>query len=159
MSTVGVSGTSSFHRISVLNRRCLHASSSVFANPLSITSHPGPPPTPPLPAASQYGERVDRRRHQAELIKRGQDMRTEHMKPGSAMKKRFWKGVGVKTNPGTTHQDSMLHLGIAPDILSKDTARWTLYYLSRRSARPQSSDESTTRNSVFEASSSDRHSA
>ncbi|KAL8929697.1 MAG: hypothetical protein Q9172_000376 [Xanthocarpia lactea] len=80
-----------------LKRRCLHASSSVLATPLPVTQA-GPPPTAPLPAVSQYGERVDRRRRQADLLKKGQEMRMQQMKPGSAMKKRFWKDVGVHTN-------------------------------------------------------------
>ncbi|KAL8733116.1 MAG: hypothetical protein Q9166_002308 [cf. Caloplaca sp. 2 TL-2023] len=74
----------------------------VSAVPFSITQ-PGPPPTAPLPAASQYGERIDRRRRRAELIKKGQDMRTEQLKPGSAMKKRFWKDVGIETNSDGDH--------------------------------------------------------
>ena len=60
----------------------------------------GPPPSPPVPAASHYGERVDRRQRHAELLKRGQEMRASQAKPGNAMKKRFWKDVSVKTAPG-----------------------------------------------------------
>ena len=78
---------------------CLHTSSRCAANPLPDTAA-GPPPSAPIPAASQYGERVDRRRRQAELLKRGQDLRASHMKPGSAMKKRFWKDVTVKPDLG-----------------------------------------------------------
>ncbi|KAL8715487.1 MAG: hypothetical protein Q9220_000822 [cf. Caloplaca sp. 1 TL-2023] len=73
----------------------MHPSSS--ANPLPVT-HAGPPPTAPLPAASQYGERVDRRRKQAELIKKGQEIRTNQSKPNSALKKRFWKDVHVQSS-------------------------------------------------------------
>ncbi|KAL8858171.1 MAG: hypothetical protein Q9178_005348 [Gyalolechia marmorata] len=83
--------------VTTLKRRCLHASSSSLATPLPVTQA-GPPPTAPLPAVSQYGERVNRRRRQAELLKKGQEMRMQQMKPGSAMKKRFWKDVGVQTN-------------------------------------------------------------
>lgn len=79
--------------------RCLHTSPSYAANPLPETAA-GPPPSAPIPAASQYGQRVDRRRRQAELLKKGQDLRTSHMKPGSAMKKRFWKDVSVKPDTG-----------------------------------------------------------
>lgn len=74
-------------------------SPSTAANPLPFASV-GPPPSAPLPATSQYGERVDRRRRQAELLKRGQDLRASQMKPGSALKKRFWKDVSVKSTPG-----------------------------------------------------------
>ncbi|KAF6218051.1 hypothetical protein HO133_006463 [Letharia lupina] len=76
---------------------CLHTTSPRVATPLPITAT-GPPPAAPQPAASQYGERVDRRRRQAELLKRGQDMRASHMKPGTAIKKRFWKDVSVQTD-------------------------------------------------------------
>lgn len=79
--------------------KCLHTTPSKPAVPLPTTTA-GPPPQPPLPAASQYGDRVDRRRKQAELLKRGQDLRASQMKPGSAMKKRFWKDVSVKEVPG-----------------------------------------------------------
>ncbi|KAL9103820.1 MAG: hypothetical protein Q9163_001175 [Psora crenata] len=74
--------------------KCLHTSPTRSATPLPITAT-GPPPAAPLPAASQYGERIDRRRRQAELLKRGQDLRISQIKPGSAMKKRFWKDVHV----------------------------------------------------------------
>ena len=79
--------------------RCLHASPFRAANPLPNTAA-GPPPSAPVPAASQYGERVDRRRRQAELLRRGQDLRASQMKPGSAMKKRFWKDVNVRQDAG-----------------------------------------------------------
>lgn len=79
--------------------QCLHTTIPKLATPLPITAT-GPPPSPPLPAASQNGERVDRRRRQAELLKRGQDLRASQMKPGTAIKKRFWKDVSVRITPG-----------------------------------------------------------
>jgi len=79
--------------------QCLHTTARRTATPLPVTAT-GPPPPAPVPAASQYGERVDRRRRQAELLKRGQDMRASHMKPGTAMKKRFWKDVSLQTDNG-----------------------------------------------------------
>lgn len=87
--------------------RRLHTSPPYAANPLPETAA-GPPPSAPIPAASQYGQRVDRRRRQAELLKKGQDLRTSHMKPGSAMKKRFWKDVTVKPDAGM-HAKFMLY--------------------------------------------------
>jgi len=92
------------HRSAPLSPRsalsqCLHTTASRNATPLPITAT-GPPPAAPVPAASQYGERVDRRRRQAELLRRGQDMRASQMKPGTAMKKRFWKDVSVQTDNG-----------------------------------------------------------
>ena len=80
--------------------QCLHTTPRRKAVALPNTAA-GPPPSAPLPAASEYGERVNRRRRQAELLKRGQDLRVSHMKPGSALKKRFWKDVHVKTTDGT----------------------------------------------------------
>ncbi|KAL8741547.1 MAG: hypothetical protein Q9190_005861 [Brigantiaea leucoxantha] len=82
-----------------LYQRCLHHSPTTFATPLPVTQ-PGPPPSAPRPAASQYGEQIDRRRRQAELFKRGQEMRSTQAKPGNAMKKRFWKDVSVTTADG-----------------------------------------------------------
>lgn len=82
--------------------QCLHTTSPRVATPLPITAT-GPPPAAPQPAASQYGERVDRRRRQAELLKRGQDMRASYLKPGTAIKKRFWKDVSVQTDDGMTN--------------------------------------------------------
>lgn len=79
--------------------RWLHTSLSYAANPLPETAA-GPPPSAPIPAASHHYQRVGRRRRQAELLKKGQDLRTSHMKPGSAMKKRFWKDVNVKPDAG-----------------------------------------------------------
>ncbi|MCJ1247163.1 ATP synthase complex assembly protein atp12 [Trapelia coarctata] len=90
--------------------RCIHTSPSKPATPLPFAAA-GPPPSAPLPAASQYGERVDRRRRQAELLKRGQDLRASQMKPGSAMKKRFWKDVSVKT---TSEGHHTIHLDTRP---------------------------------------------
>ena len=82
--------------------QCLHTSIPRVAIPLPITAT-GPPPAPPQPAASQYGERVDRRRRQAELLERAQDMRVSQMKPGTAIKKRFWKDVSVQSDDGMSY--------------------------------------------------------
>ena len=92
--------------------QCLHTTSPRVATPLPITAT-GPPPAAPQPAASHYGERVDRRRRQAELLKRGQDMRAGHMKPGTAIKKRFWKDVSVQTDEGMTQSRcAQVHLSL-----------------------------------------------
>ncbi|TVY31031.1 Protein atp12, mitochondrial [Lachnellula hyalina] len=58
----------------------------------------GPPPKPPTPSAEHVDSRVARKRKQAELLKKGQDMRAlESGKGGgSAKTKRFWKDVHVK---------------------------------------------------------------
>lgn len=80
--------------------QCLHATTPRTATSFPI-SVPGPPPPAPAPATSQYDERADRRRRQAELLKKGQDLRASHVKPGTAMKKRFWKDVSVQKDKGT----------------------------------------------------------
>ena len=69
-----------------------------IAHPITAA---GPPPEAPRPAASQYGERIDRRRRQAEMLKQGQEMRaSQQSKKSGPLKKRFWKDVSVKETPG-----------------------------------------------------------
>ena len=51
--------------------RCLHNSPANFATPLPITAH-GPPPKPPLPAASEISEL--RRRQKAERANPGKKL-------------------------------------------------------------------------------------
>lgn len=103
--------------------QCLHTTIPQAATPLPVTAT-GPPPSAPIPAASQYGERVDRRRKQAELLKRGQDLRASQMKPGTAMKKRFWKDVSVQTDDGMP----LLIILLQPytgTVLMYDCPRWS----------------------------------
>ncbi|KAK7517317.1 hypothetical protein IWZ03DRAFT_311104 [Phyllosticta citriasiana] len=80
--------------------RYLHSSRPVSANPLPHPTTPGPPPGPPKPAASTAQERVARKLQQAELVKRGQELKA---KPTSALKKRFWSNVHVKQTPDGHH--------------------------------------------------------
>ncbi|KAI9771419.1 MAG: ATP synthase complex assembly protein atp12 [Candelina submexicana] len=75
--------------------QCLHTTASKPATPLPVTAH-GPPPQAPLPSATASEDRVARRRKQAALLQRGQDLRASQIAPGSAMKKRFWKDVHVR---------------------------------------------------------------
>lgn len=89
-------------RASITALRCLHTGRPLFATPLPMTAT-GPPPSAPLPSASQYGEKLDRRRRQAELLKHGQSLRASQEKPGNAMKKRFWKDVSVQTDERMWH--------------------------------------------------------
>lgn len=79
--------------------RCLHASSPKDAIAHPITAH-GPPPNPPLPATSQYGDRVDRKRRQAEMLKQGRELRANLQPKKGPLKKRFWKDVHIKDVPG-----------------------------------------------------------
>ncbi|MCJ1303347.1 ATP synthase complex assembly protein atp12 [Hypocenomyce scalaris] len=118
--------------------QCLHSTGPRPADPLPITAA-GPPPSAPLPAASQYGERVDRRRRQAELLKRGQDLRASHMKPGSVIKKRFWKDVTVHTTAGMRINISIalykLTAKIRPCVEDPDRPNHHTIHLDKRPVR------------------------
>lgn len=89
----------------------LHTSPLRNANLLPITAT-GPPPAAPLPSVSESSER---RKRQAELLARGQDMRAQ-MKPGTTgvgIKKRFWKDVFVKRE-GDGGGDFVIYLDTRP---------------------------------------------
>lgn len=79
--------------------KCLHTTTSRAATALPNTTA-GPPPSAPVPAASQHGERADRKRRQAEMLKRGQELRAGQTKHGSVLRKRLWKEVNVHTDGG-----------------------------------------------------------
>ncbi|OCL04914.1 F1-ATP synthase assembly protein [Glonium stellatum] len=79
--------------------QCLHTSSQRPATPLPHPTTPGPPPEPPTPAASQAEDRVARKRKQAELLRKAQEIRTNPTKPKTVLQKRFWKDVTVKDTP------------------------------------------------------------
>jgi len=85
------------HRISNLGQRYLHTSPKIEADVHPITAS-GPPPSAPVPSAEHVDARVARRRKQAELLKRGQDLRAVAggSGGGTAKTKRFWKDVHVK---------------------------------------------------------------
>ncbi|KAH8597771.1 hypothetical protein B0O99DRAFT_539775 [Bisporella sp. PMI_857] len=79
------------------SQRHLHTTSSkeAIASDISVV---GPPPKAPIPSAEHVDSRVVRRRKQAELLKRGQDLRdiAGGKGSGTAKTKRFWKDVHVK---------------------------------------------------------------
>lgn len=81
--------------------RTIATTTSLFAIPHPLIK-PGPPPAPPKPSPHQYGEVIARRRRQAELLERGQDVRAAPTasKPGAALTKRFWKDVHIKQDDG-----------------------------------------------------------
>lgn len=89
-------------RSSPFSQRCLHTSPPNPATVASITAS-GPPPKAPVPSAEHVDSRVARRRKQAELLKRGQDLRAlaDGKGGGTAKTKRFWKDVHVKHEEGT----------------------------------------------------------
>ncbi|KAG9228817.1 hypothetical protein BJ875DRAFT_500430 [Amylocarpus encephaloides] len=77
--------------------QCLHTSIPNLATASPITAV-GPTPAPPVPSADHVDSRVARRRKQAELLMRGQDLRAVAggTGGGTAKTKRFWKHVHVK---------------------------------------------------------------
>lgn len=78
--------------------RALHHTSIKAATAHPITA-PGPPPK--APEVSGYGEKVDRRRRRAEMLKQGKEIReSQSGKSGSVLRKRFWKDVHVKEVQG-----------------------------------------------------------
>jgi ATP synthase mitochondrial F1 complex assembly factor 2 len=83
--------------------RNIHSSSQNAATPLPI-GVVGPPPNPPLPTSSRNGDRIERRRKQAELLRQGKEiLSTSQDQTGkrNALKKRFWKDAVVKESPGS----------------------------------------------------------
>ncbi len=86
---------------------CPFAQRLIHTSPLNTasvapTTASGPPPAPPTASAEHVDSRVARRRKQAELLKRGQDLRAVAAGTGggTAKTKRFWKDVHVKTADG-----------------------------------------------------------
>ncbi|ERF69970.1 hypothetical protein EPUS_03522 [Endocarpon pusillum Z07020] len=79
--------------------RNLHNSSPQRATPLSV-GVVGPPPNPPLPATPQYGERIERRRKQAEMLRQAKEFRSSQDQKGrpNPLKKRFWKDMATKSS-------------------------------------------------------------
>jgi len=87
---------------SLFAQRCIHTTPPT---PATVSPHiplSGPPPPPPAPSAEHVDSRVARRRKQAELLKRGQDLRAvaSGSGGGTAKQKRFWKDVHVKHADG-----------------------------------------------------------
>lgn len=80
--------------------RALHTSAPKTATPLPHPTTPGPPPGAPKPAATTAEDRIARKRQQAELFTQTRNAKTNPAKPGSALKKRFWRDVNVKQTPG-----------------------------------------------------------
>lgn len=90
-----------------------HHSTPQPATPLPI-GVVGPPPSPPLPATpqSQHGDRIERRRKQAEMLRQAKELRSSQTQQAkqSPLKKRFWKDVNVKETPGSSVPASRLSL-------------------------------------------------
>jgi len=77
--------------------RRFHTSFVRSATPLPIPVISSSPPQPPQKAVSQPEDRVERKKRQAELLNRGAALRADPTKPSTALQKRFWKEVSVKT--------------------------------------------------------------
>ncbi|KAF2716117.1 ATP12-domain-containing protein, partial [Polychaeton citri CBS 116435] len=56
-----------------------------------------PPPTPP--SSNSLTERLNRKRQQAEALRQGRQAKANPSKPGSVLRKRFWKEASVKETP------------------------------------------------------------
>lgn len=82
--------------VPLVSQSLLHTTPPKPATVIGNLTATGPPPTAPLPSAEYVDSRIARRRNQAELLKRGQDLRNG----GSAKQKRFWKDVVVKRLDG-----------------------------------------------------------
>ncbi|KAK4899814.1 ATP synthase mitochondrial F1 complex assembly factor 2 [Elasticomyces elasticus] len=76
--------------------RCLHTTTTRDATPVSHPTVVGPPPSAPQASVAFPQDRVARKRQQAELLERGQQLKTNAAKPTTALQKRFWKNVSVK---------------------------------------------------------------
>ncbi|OBT57263.1 hypothetical protein VE04_01912 [Pseudogymnoascus sp. 24MN13] len=78
-------------------QRSFGTTSRLSADVAPITAA-GPPPDAPVASVEHTDIRVARKKKQAELLKRGQDMRAigKGTGGGSAKTKRFWKDVNVK---------------------------------------------------------------
>ncbi|KAF8864675.1 ATP12-domain-containing protein [Acephala macrosclerotiorum] len=96
-SSKALRSCSGLRRPSPFSQRCLHNSPANPATVAPITAS-GPPPSAPIASAEHVDSRVARRRKQAELLKKGQDLRAVAAGSGggSAKTKRFWKHVHVK---------------------------------------------------------------
>ena len=81
--------------------RWLHGTPSKDATPIPHPTISGPPPSPPESTPSAAGERVTRKRQQAEALREAQTTKINPSKPGTALQKRFWKDVLVKHNADT----------------------------------------------------------
>lgn len=82
--------------------RTIHNSAPDPAN-VSPFYATGPPPEPPQPAAEHPYAKIERRRKQAELLKKAKELRnaTSTGKAAAApLKKRFWENVHVKEIDG-----------------------------------------------------------
>lgn len=91
------------HPRMIVCSRSFKTSTASHATALPITAT-GPPPSAPQPNASQFNERIERKRKQAELLQKAKEIRQAALPQGSSSKqsllrKRFWKEVHVRDTP------------------------------------------------------------
>ncbi|KAF2430863.1 ATP12-domain-containing protein [Tothia fuscella] len=89
---------------SICRYQCLHTTTAKPATPLPFHTAPAPPPPAPVPQLSTPEERLQRKRKNAELLKRGQELKANRAKPAGVLRKRFWKDVTVKETSEGHHQ-------------------------------------------------------
>ncbi|QIW96215.1 hypothetical protein AMS68_001733 [Peltaster fructicola] len=76
--------------------RCMSNSLAAAATPVAHPTVAGAPPPPPQQSVTYVGDRLNRKRAQAEALQRGQQKKVDPSKPGSALSRRFWKDVSVQ---------------------------------------------------------------
>jgi len=88
--------------------RCglLHTSNFRSANPIPFPTIVEPPPSPPEPARIQPDD--NRKRRQAELLRKGREVGSNPSRPATVLQKRFWRNVSVEETPGKLFGESNL---------------------------------------------------
>ncbi|KAF4548642.1 ATP12 chaperone-like protein [Elsinoe fawcettii] len=79
-----------------IHSRHLHNGKPQYATPVNYPNVAGPPPQPPQASVGQPEDTTVRKQKQAELLRKGQALKTNPAKPTSVLQKRFWKDVTVK---------------------------------------------------------------
>jgi hypothetical protein len=144
--------------ITAFASRCLHTTPPQPATVIGRLTTTGPPPKAPIPSAEFVESRVARRRKQAELLKRGQDLRAVAggTGGGTAKLKRFWKDVHVK------HVDGMGNFPPCTIKFAELSLTWVLFFRrpanTPRQTPPSSPNERYPHNPTPQTSSRIRHS-
>jgi len=87
-------------------RGLLHTSNFRSANPIPFPTIVEPPPSPPEPERIQPDD--NRKRRQAELLRKGRDVGSNPSRPATVLQKRFWRDVSVEETPGKLFGESNL---------------------------------------------------
>jgi hypothetical protein len=144
--------------ITAFASRSLHTTPPQPATVIGRLTTTGPPPKAPMPSAEFVESRVARRRKQAELLKRGQDLRAVAggTGGGTAKLKRFWKDVHVK------HVDGMGNFPPCTIKFAELFLTWVLFFRrpanTPRQTPPSSPNERYPHNPTPQASPRIRHS-